>query len=119
MSDSTAGLTRDGVVRLQLPEGLLAGGAPVGTVTVTDPDVVGTGNLPPRLDDNPAVAFWLRAYPIGSFTFLDMEPAIPPVWTQGSLAWIVYDLPAGRFAVNIGLSVGSDFGGPTPLAYVP
>ena len=63
--------------------------------------------------------FWLRAYPIGSFTFLDMEPAIPPVWTQGSLAWIVYDLPAGRFAVNIGLSVGSDFGGPTPLAYVP
>ena len=66
--DSTAGLTAGGVVTITLPAGLTAGGWPVGTATPPDPDLAGTGDWPPVLDDNPPVVFWLRAYPASAAT---------------------------------------------------
>jgi Baseplate J-like protein len=62
-SDSTAGLTTNGVAAIRLPAGLTSGGWPVGIVTPPSPDLAGAGDWPPVLDDNPAVVFWLRAYP--------------------------------------------------------
>lgn len=58
--DSTDGLTREGVVRLQLPRSPLE----IGDFEVDDPDKTGTGSLPPRLDDEDTEArilFWLKA----------------------------------------------------------
>jgi hypothetical protein len=66
--DSTAGLTTDGVVAIKLPSGLTSAGWPVGTVTPPSPDLAGTGDWPPMLDDNPPVVFWLRGYPAGAAT---------------------------------------------------
>lgn len=58
--DTTAGLTREGIVRLRLPRGL----DEMGVFPIDDPDVVGTGDLPPPLDDeySERVVFWLRAF---------------------------------------------------------
>ena len=61
--DSTAGLTAGGVVTISLQAGLTSGGWPVGIPVPPDPDLAGTGDWPPVLDDNPPVVFWLRAYP--------------------------------------------------------
>ncbi len=66
--DSTAGLTAGGVVTITLPAGLTAGGWPVGTATPPSPDLAGTGDWPPVLDDSPPVVFWLRAYPASAAT---------------------------------------------------
>jgi len=66
--DSTTGLTTGGVVTIRVPAGLTAGGWPVGTVTPPSPDLAGTGDWPPVLDDNPPVVFWLRAYPANAAT---------------------------------------------------
>jgi baseplate J-like protein len=56
--DTTFGLTRSGIVRLQLPA------EEVGLFQFDDPNLAGTGDLPPVIDD-PATAsrllFWLRA----------------------------------------------------------
>jgi hypothetical protein len=57
--DTTSGLTQEGVLRLRLP----AAGKPVGTFAVSDPDVAGTGDLPPELEDqSKPILFWLRAF---------------------------------------------------------
>lgn len=58
--DGTRGLTRQGVVRLRLPRRL----DQAGRFALDDPDLAGTGELPPVLDDDTEakVLFWLRAY---------------------------------------------------------
>lgn len=58
--DTTWGLTQEGVVRLRLPRK----SADFGTFVIADPDQVGSGDLPPMLDDETAakVLFWLRAF---------------------------------------------------------
>jgi len=56
--DTTRGMTQSGVVRLVLPS------YEVGTFGFDDPHMVGTGDLPPEIDDTDAagrVLFWLRA----------------------------------------------------------
>ncbi|MBX3744515.1 MAG: putative baseplate assembly protein [Verrucomicrobiae bacterium] len=57
--DSTRGLTREGVVRLRLPDAADFGPIPAG-----DADLLGTRTRPPSLDDDTEarVLFWLRAY---------------------------------------------------------
>jgi hypothetical protein len=59
VGDTTRGLTQEGIVRLQMP----AKGSPVGTFAVSDPDLAGTGDLPPDLpDQSKPILFWLRAF---------------------------------------------------------
>jgi predicted phage baseplate assembly protein len=60
VGDTTEGLTREGVVRLRLPQDLAAVGVPA----LDDPARAGTGSLPPVLDeDEEAKLFcWLRAH---------------------------------------------------------
>jgi predicted phage baseplate assembly protein len=76
VSDTTAGLTRAGVVRLALPRAAIVHG-PTNDVRV-DPDA-GVGDRPPRLDDT-AVASrlvaWIRLRPAPP------PPAAPPQETQ-------------------------------------
>jgi hypothetical protein len=62
VGDTSSGLTRPGVVRLQLPADTSGLGA---FASIADPDLPGTGALPPVLDDDDLAArllFWLRAY---------------------------------------------------------
>jgi hypothetical protein len=64
-ADSTAGLSREGVVRLRLP----ARADLAGPFALPDPDQAGTGELPPPLDEETEadLLFWLRAFrPDGS-----------------------------------------------------
>ena len=58
--DSTVGLSREGVVRLQLPRRL----DEMGVFPLDDPNRGGTGDLPPQLDDESEarILFWLRAF---------------------------------------------------------
>lgn len=66
VGDTTAGLTQQGVVQLQLPRdpGLL------GDFDLPDPDRRGTGDFPPDLDDDRlSVLFWLRAARLDSASF--------------------------------------------------
>jgi hypothetical protein len=60
VGDTTAGLTREGVVRLQLPKDL----APVGLPVPDDPARAGTGLFPPVLDDETQAKLfcWVRAF---------------------------------------------------------
>ena len=58
-ADGTAGLTRSGVVRLALPASI----GELGDFVVTDPDLPGTGELPPEIEDASVAAtvlFWVR-----------------------------------------------------------
>lgn len=63
LSDTTSGLSRSGVVRLQLPDS----SAPVGTWVIADEDeqtYPGVGEQPPSFDDpklEARILFWLRA----------------------------------------------------------
>ncbi|MCP3688980.1 MAG: putative baseplate assembly protein [Gammaproteobacteria bacterium] len=58
--DTTAGLSQEGVMRLRLPRDL----DEIGVFEIDDLDAVGTGDLPPPLDDelSERVVFWLRAF---------------------------------------------------------
>lgn len=59
--DTTRGLSKQGVVRVRLPHDPLAAGIPL----FDDPDLEGTGDLPPVLDDEELTAdllFWIRGY---------------------------------------------------------
>ncbi len=60
LADTTGGLRRGGVVRLQLPTqpGLVVG------VPLPEADRVGVGSFPPQIDDPRPVVAWLRAYPV-------------------------------------------------------
>lgn len=60
VGDTSSGLSQEGVVRLRLPRDL----AEISAFDIDDPDAVGTGNLPPPLDDELALrtVFWLRAF---------------------------------------------------------
>jgi hypothetical protein len=57
--DSTAGLTREGIVRLELPDTLARLGVPT-----PEPGLEGSGEQPPELDDARAerLWFWLRVW---------------------------------------------------------
>lgn len=57
--DTTRGLTRSGVVKVALPES----SADFGTFPLSNPDLAGTGDLPPEIADAAVaqkVLFWLR-----------------------------------------------------------
>jgi len=58
--DTTRGLTQEGIVRLRLPRNA----SDFGVFPLQDPDMGGTGDLPPVLDDDTEakVLFWLRAF---------------------------------------------------------
>jgi len=58
--DTTAGLTREGIVRLRLPKDL----APIGPPAQSDPERGGTGAWPPLLDDDTEAKLlcWLKAF---------------------------------------------------------
>ena len=61
VGDTTAGLTREGVVRLRLPSDPNR----MRDFSIDNPDRIGTGDLPPRLEDedlNTRIVFWLRAF---------------------------------------------------------
>lgn len=78
VSDTTEGLTRSGTVRLRLPD--MAGGLPrFGDWTAEsfdppDPDLLGVGPLPPRLDD-PKLAERV----LGWICLRRADPAHPPL----------------------------------------
>lgn len=58
--DTTRALAQQGTVQLRLPASILA----LGVFPVTDPDLQGTGNFPPQIEDATLAAdvlFWLRA----------------------------------------------------------
>jgi hypothetical protein len=57
-SDTTSGLSRQGVITLRLPQDPLD----LGVYNLPDPDIRGTGAFPPELDDDRLVVlFWIRA----------------------------------------------------------
>lgn len=58
--DTTAGLSQEGVMRLELPDSL----DDTGVFALPEPDAAGSGDLPPALDEDTEarLLFWLRAY---------------------------------------------------------
>jgi hypothetical protein len=58
--DTTNGLSRDGVVGLQVP---LATLPHLGVAPIDDPDLAGVGGRPPVVEGDEPVLFWLRAFP--------------------------------------------------------
>ena len=58
--DTTRGLSQQGIVRLELP----AESTGFGVFPASDPDLRGTGDRPPLLDDNTEanILFWMRAF---------------------------------------------------------
>lgn len=81
--DTTEGLTRAGVVRLQLPDDVSRLGVP----EEVEYELGGAGELPPVLEDPEQaedVLFWLRATRIG-----DRRPFRPVVWAGLNAAEVV------------------------------
>jgi hypothetical protein len=69
VGDTTRGLTREGVVRLRLPADPTA----LAPVDQTDPELAGTDDFPPVLEDpdeEERVLFWIRAGRLGEATSL-------------------------------------------------
>lgn len=61
VGDTTRGLEREGVVKVQMPKAL----ADMGSFAPDDPDLAGTGDFPPEVEDEEAAArvmFHLRAF---------------------------------------------------------
>ena len=84
--DTTLGLAQQGVVRIRIPVDI----TDLGTYTLEDPNLAGTGNFPPELDDKEQAAntlFWLRAtrtdpaQPLGSTLFIGIN-AIEVIQTR-------------------------------------
>src|SRR5262249_35012590 len=78
VGDTTAGLTRPGVVRFDLPTDVTA----FGVFTPADPDAAGTGDFPPEIDAalDVKLLFWLRAFradgeQLGSLLWVDANAA--------------------------------------------
>ncbi|EAR22006.1 putative baseplate assembly protein [Nitrococcus mobilis] len=65
--DSTRGLSREGVLRLKLPRE----SADMGVFALDDPDLGGTGDLPPQLDEETEarLLFWLRGFRLDESRF--------------------------------------------------
>ncbi len=65
--DTTDGLSREGIVRLRLPADL----AEFSPFPLDDPDLAGTGERPPLLDEeiDERVVFWLRCYRLDGTDF--------------------------------------------------
>ena len=61
LADTTRGLSQEGIVRLQMPRNPAEN---LGVFDVSDPDLIGSRELPPPLDDEQSekVQFWLRAF---------------------------------------------------------
>jgi len=84
VADSTDGLTRRGTVRLRFPDKTPDGGTPYGNWTAAsfsppDEDLLGVGELPPRLDDDKLAARVLAWVRLGR-----ADAAHPPI----RLRWI-------------------------------
>jgi hypothetical protein len=63
---------------------------------------------------------WLSAYPVGTTAYIEIEPTLAPaVWKPGELGWAAFELPSGSFHIYVGIWVGTDRGGGTPLGVVP
>jgi hypothetical protein len=84
--DTTLGLAQQGIVRIRIPDDVTQ----LGTYTLDDPNLAGTGNFPPELDDEQQAAntlFWLRAtrtdptQALGSALFIGIN-AIEAVQTR-------------------------------------
>jgi hypothetical protein len=90
VGDTTWGLTRDGVVRLRLPARM----EEVGVPQPVDPFLAGTGDLPPVLDDEPPVLFWVRAFApagaplLGSFRWVGANAASVVQWRTASAEYV-------------------------------
>jgi hypothetical protein len=76
--DTTHGLANQGVIQLRLPEKI----ATLGVFTPPDPDLQGTDDFPPQLEDQELaknVIFWLRAsrrdstHPLGKILFVGIN----------------------------------------------
>ncbi len=105
VADDTDSLTRRGVVRLRFPERDAAGGTPFGDWTAAsfdppDDDLLGVGELPPRLDDEKSAArvlAWLR---VGR-----VDPAHPPIrlrWIDGNIVRVEQALTAAAELLGYG-----------------
>jgi Baseplate J-like protein len=99
-ADSSAGLTKPGVVELELPASPLD----LGDFDPGDPDRVGTGDLPPGIEDEEQAAkvvCWLRVFrPAGA----------PPI---GRILWVGANAVAVRHARRAGTEfVGTGTGEP-------
>lgn len=78
IADTTRGLTQAGVVRVILPQDL----SQLGPILLSDPELAGTGQFPPALDDETAarVVLWLRAFrpddsPLGKVAYVGLNAA--------------------------------------------
>lgn len=78
VGDTTSGLSRPGIVRVQLPHDITQ----VGIFTLADPDAAGTADLPPVIDTQleAKLLFWLRAFradgeKLGSFVWVGANAA--------------------------------------------
>lgn len=106
VGDTTWGLTRDGVVRLRLPARLEGVGLPV----PADPFLAGTGQLPPVLDDEPPVLFWVRAFPapgapaLGAFRWVGANAARVVQWVTATAEFLGTGtgMPGQQFALAHG-----------------
>jgi hypothetical protein len=94
--DTTAGLTREGVVRLELPRDTLQ----LRPFALTDPDLGGTRSLPPMLEDEALeakVLFWLRAFRP------DTSSLLPRIrWVGVNVTSVVQHRKAGPFFLGTG-----------------
>ena len=63
---------------------------------------------------------WVHAYPPGLHEYIDVPPAFPPIqrWRTDELAWEVFELPAGRVNVYVGVSADGDLGPAVPLGWM-
>ena len=105
VADNTDGLTRRGTVRLRFPDRDPAGGTPFGNWTAAsfdppDDDLLGIGELPPRIDDEKAAArvlVWLR---VGR-----VDPAHPPIrlrWIDGNIVQVEQAVTAAAELLGYG-----------------
>jgi hypothetical protein len=104
-ADSTEGLTRNGTVRLRLPEPKPDGGLSFGDWTAdsfepADSDLLGVGPLPPRLDDEKKavrVLAWIRVS--------RRDPTHPPIrlrWADANVVTVEQALTASPELLGYG-----------------
>jgi hypothetical protein len=96
VEDTTHGLTRSGVVRLALPDA----GVLFGDFVIDDPDLRGTGDLPPLLEDEKEQArllFWLRAFRHGG-----ERPIGRIVWVGANAVEVLQAVSAPPELIGVG-----------------
>jgi predicted phage baseplate assembly protein len=77
IGDTTRGLAQEGVVRLRLPNNPAVPANPtgLGVYTFADPDVQGSGQFPPVLDDQTEakILFWMRVFRLNGSRFAKVQ----------------------------------------------